>query len=246
MVHETYGVGRYVGLQLMEIGGQSGEFLALEYRDGDRVYVPVHALHLVNRYTGGAPESAPLHKLGTDQWAARAPPRRRGGARRRRRAARPACAPRGASGASRWRPASSNTRPSPMAFRSRRPPIRPRRSARCCRTCRAPRRWTAWCAATSASARPKWRCAPPSSRCSPARQVAMLVPTTLLAQQHLQSFRDRFADWPVRIEALSRFRSSAETQRRARGRCERGSDRHRHRHPPAAARPCALPQSRAW
>ncbi|MGC2463336.1 MAG: CarD family transcriptional regulator, partial [Steroidobacteraceae bacterium] len=69
VVHETYGVGRYVGLQLMEIGDQSGEFLALEYRDGDRVYVPVHALHLVNRYTGGAPESAPLHKLGTDQWA---------------------------------------------------------------------------------------------------------------------------------------------------------------------------------
>ena len=65
----TYGVGRYLGLQLMEIGQQSGEFLALEYRDGDRVYVPVHALHLVNRYTGGAPESAPLHKLGTDQWA---------------------------------------------------------------------------------------------------------------------------------------------------------------------------------
>ena len=79
MVHETYGVGRYVGLQLMEIGDQSGEFLVLEYRDGDRVYVPVHALHLVNRYTGGAPESAPLHKLGTDQWAqarADAPPRR--------------------------------------------------------------------------------------------------------------------------------------------------------------------------
>src|SRR3984885_8980407 len=50
VVHETYGIGRYVGLQLMEIGDQSGEFLALEYRDGDRVYVPVHALHLVNRY----------------------------------------------------------------------------------------------------------------------------------------------------------------------------------------------------
>ncbi|HXN10189.1 MAG TPA: CarD family transcriptional regulator, partial [Steroidobacteraceae bacterium] len=69
VVHEVYGVGRYVGLQLMEIGGQGGEFLVLEYRDGDRIYVPVHALHLVNRYTGGAPESAPLHKLGSDQWA---------------------------------------------------------------------------------------------------------------------------------------------------------------------------------
>src|ERR1700746_182939 len=53
----------------MEVAGQPGEFLVLEYQDGDRLYVPVHALHLVNRYTGGAPESAPLHKLGTDQWA---------------------------------------------------------------------------------------------------------------------------------------------------------------------------------
>src|SRR5690349_22949999 len=53
----------------MEVAGQNGEFLVLEYQDGDRVYVPVHSLHLVTRYTGAAPESAPLHKLGTDQWA---------------------------------------------------------------------------------------------------------------------------------------------------------------------------------
>src|SRR5262249_11703646 len=69
VVHEEYGVGRYVGLQPMEVAGQNGEFLVLEYQDGDRVYVPVHSLHLVTRYTGAAPESAPLHKLGTDQWA---------------------------------------------------------------------------------------------------------------------------------------------------------------------------------
>jgi transcription-repair coupling factor (superfamily II helicase) len=53
----------------MEIGGQPGEFLVLEYQDGDRIYVPVQQLHLVSRYTGAAPENAPLHKLGTDQWA---------------------------------------------------------------------------------------------------------------------------------------------------------------------------------
>src|SRR5207244_2492070 len=69
VVHEEYGVGRYAGLMPMDILGQPGEFLVLEYQDGDRIYVPVHALHLVSRYTGAAPESAPLHKLGTDQWA---------------------------------------------------------------------------------------------------------------------------------------------------------------------------------
>ena len=69
VVHSEYGVGRYQGLEVMEIGGHPGEFLVLEYRDGDRLYVPVHALHLVNRYAGGSPEGAPLHKLGTEQWA---------------------------------------------------------------------------------------------------------------------------------------------------------------------------------
>ena len=69
VVHEEYGVGRYVGLQAMDIAGQRGEFLVLEYQDGDRLYVPVQSLHLITRYTGAAPESAPLHKLGTEQWA---------------------------------------------------------------------------------------------------------------------------------------------------------------------------------
>jgi len=66
------------GLQAMEVAGQHGEFLVLEYRDGDRVYVPVQSLHLITRYTGAAPENAPLHKLGTDQWRGRAnaPPSR--------------------------------------------------------------------------------------------------------------------------------------------------------------------------
>ena len=69
MVHEEYGVGRYVGLMAMEVAGNPGEFLVLEYQGGDRIYVPVHALHLISRYTGSAPENAPLHKLGTEQWA---------------------------------------------------------------------------------------------------------------------------------------------------------------------------------
>ena len=69
VVHEEYGVGRYVGLQVMQVAGQDGEFVVLEYAGGDKLYVPVQQLHLVSRYSGAAPESAPLHKLGTDQWA---------------------------------------------------------------------------------------------------------------------------------------------------------------------------------
>lgn len=69
VVHQEHGVGRYLGLQTLEIGGIPAEFLALEYAQGDKLYVPVSSLHLIGRYTGVDPETAPLHKLGGDQWS---------------------------------------------------------------------------------------------------------------------------------------------------------------------------------
>jgi len=209
VVHETYGVGRYVGLQLMQIGDQSGEFLALEYRDGDRVYVPVHALHLVSRYTGGAPESAPLHKLGTDQWA-----------RARRRAAE----------------AVRDVAAELLDLHARRAahqaaPLIARELEYQTFANGFPFEETADQAEAIRQVLKDMQSTTPMDRVvcgdvgfgktevamraafvavQAGRQVALLVPTTLLAQQHLQSFRDRFADWPVRIETLSRFRSSGE------------------------------------
>src|SRR3546814_4373337 len=61
IVHEDHGVGRYRGLVTLEAGGQPGEYLAIEYAKGDRLYVPVAQLHLVSRYSGASPETAPLH-----------------------------------------------------------------------------------------------------------------------------------------------------------------------------------------
>ncbi|MDH3620957.1 MAG: transcription-repair coupling factor, partial [Gammaproteobacteria bacterium] len=69
VVHEEYGVGRYLGLTTLEAGGIAAEFLHLEYADGDKLYVPVHALDVISRYTGASPDHAPLHRLGSDQWA---------------------------------------------------------------------------------------------------------------------------------------------------------------------------------
>ncbi len=69
VVHEEYGVGRYLGLTTLETVGITAEFLQLEYADGDKLYVPVHALDLISRYTGASAENAPLHRLGSDQWA---------------------------------------------------------------------------------------------------------------------------------------------------------------------------------
>ena len=69
VVHLDYGVGRYQGLSHLVIDQVPGDFLTLEYAGGDRLYVPVGSLQLISRYTGASPDNAPLHRLGTDQWA---------------------------------------------------------------------------------------------------------------------------------------------------------------------------------
>jgi transcription-repair coupling factor (superfamily II helicase) len=221
VVHETYGVGRYVGLQLMEIGEQSGEFLTLEYRDGDRVYVPVHAIHLVNRYTGGAPETAPLHKLGTDQWA-----------RARRKAAeavRDVAAELLDLHARRAAHKAASLNADELeyqTFANGFPFEETADQAEAIRQVLKDMQGTTpmdrvvcgdvGFGKTEVAMRAAFVAV------QAGHQVAVLVPTTLLAQQHAQSFRDRFADWPVRIEALSRFRSSGETATVLNG-IERGS-----------------------
>jgi transcription-repair coupling factor (superfamily II helicase) len=211
VVHEEYGVGRYQGLRSMEIGGQPGEFLVLEYQDGDRIYVPVHALHLVSRYTGAAPEHAPLHKLGTDQWA-RA--RRRAAEQIRdvaaelldlnaRRKAQPGLA-------------LTVSELDYQAFATAFPFEETEDQAQAIRQVLA----------DLAGERPMdrivcgdvgfgktevaMRAAFVAAQAG--KQVAVLAPTTLLVQQHLANFRDRFADWPMRVEGLSRFGTSKETQ----------------------------------
>ncbi|HKX55410.1 MAG TPA: CarD family transcriptional regulator, partial [Xanthomonadales bacterium] len=68
VVHEDHGVGRYLGLEVLQIDGRPAEFLQLQYAGDDKLYVPVSYLHLVSRYTGSDPDSAPLHKLGNRTW----------------------------------------------------------------------------------------------------------------------------------------------------------------------------------
>jgi transcription-repair coupling factor (superfamily II helicase) len=210
VVHEVYGVGRYLGLQVMSVGGDTGEFLQIEYRGGDRIYVPVHALHLVGRYTGGAPETAPLHKLGTDQWSkakSRAAEAVRDVAAElldlhaRRQARRTAPLVTGEleyqSFANAFRfeetPDQAEAIAQVVADLGKETPM----DRIVCGDVGFGKTEVAMRAAFVATAA--------------GHQVAVLVPTTLLAEQHAQSFRDRFADWPVRIEALSRFRSSKES-----------------------------------
>jgi transcription-repair coupling factor (superfamily II helicase) len=211
VVHEEYGVGRYVGLQVMDIAGQSGEFLILEYLDGDRVYVPVQSLHLVSRYTGAAPESAPLHKLGTDQWA-RARKRAAEQVRdiaaelldlyARRKAQQGLKLPLNEAEYQSFANAFpfDETEDQAQAIRAVLADLESDRPMDriVCGDVGFGKTEVAMRAAFAAV--------------EAGKQVAVLAPTTLLAQQHVTNFRDRFADWAVRVEALSRFGSSKETQ----------------------------------
>jgi transcription-repair coupling factor (superfamily II helicase) len=210
VVHQEYGVGRYLGLEAMEVGGQAGEFLVIEYQGGDRIYAPVQSLHLVSRYSGAAPESAPLHKLGTDQWA-----------KARKRAA------------ERIRDVAAELLDLQAQRKAREGAKLPARELEYQAFCNGfPFEETADQAEAIRQVLGDLASGKPMDRIvcgdvgfgktevamraafvavQSGKQVAVLVPTTLLAEQHLNNFRDRFADWPVRIESLSRFRSDKES-----------------------------------
>ena len=206
VVHEAHGVGRYAGLEVLSIGGAYGEYLHIEYADGDKLYVPVGSLHLVSRYTGIDPEAAPLHKLGSRQWE-RA--RRRAAEKvvdvaaelleiQARRASRPGIEFEvetehlngfEADFPFEETPDQANAIEHVIADMRRATPM----DRLVCGDVGFGKTEVAMRAAFIAV--------------QSGRQVAVLVPTTLLAQQHHQTFSDRFAEWPVRVEQLSRFRS---------------------------------------
>ena len=211
VVHEEYGVGRYVGLQVMEIAGQPGEFLVLEYMDGDRVYVPVHSLHLVSRYTGSAPESAPLHKLGTDQWAKA---RKRAAEQIRDIAAEllDLYARRQAQQGLKLAVSDADYRTFSEAFPFEETEDQAESIRQVLEDMASDRPMDRIVCGDVGFGKTEVAMRAAFVATQAGKQVAVLAPTTLLAQQHLANFRDRFAEWPVRVAALSRFGNAKETQ----------------------------------
>jgi len=221
VVHEEYGVGRYVGLQSMEVAGQPGEFLVLEYLDGDRVYVPVHALHLVTRYTGAAPESAPLHKLGTDQWAKA---RKRAADQIRDVAAEllDLYARRKAHKGLKLTLSETEYQTFADGFPFEETEDQAEAIRKVLADLQSDRPMDRIVCGDVGFGKTEVAMRAAFAAAQSGKQVAVLAPTTLLVQQHLANFRDRFADWPVRIEGLSRFGNAKETQATIEG-IERGS-----------------------
>ncbi|MGB5131307.1 MAG: transcription-repair coupling factor, partial [Steroidobacteraceae bacterium] len=209
VVHEEYGVGRYRGLKVMQVDGHPAEFLVIEYAGGDLLYVPVHALDRVTRYTGGSPDAAPWHKLGTEQWA-RA--RRRAALRLRdvaaelldlysRRAARQGRA-------IEFDQASYRAFESGFPFEE----TVDQRDAidAVLADMRSGKPMDRVVCGDVGFGKTEVALRATFAAVQGGRQVAVLVPTTLLAQQHAQTFSDRFADWPIKVENLSRFRTAVE------------------------------------
>ena len=209
VVHVEHGIARYQGLCSMDLGEGEMEFLLLEYAGGDKLYVPVASLHLIARYSGAAAESAPLSRLGSGQWEKA---RRRAMEQARdtaaelldlyaRRAARQGHA-------FQLRQHEYDAFAEGFGFEET-PDQAAAIQAVIDDLCSARPMDRLVCGdvgfgKTEVALRAAFVALMDN------RQVVVLVPTTLLAEQHTQTFSDRFAPWPIRIAELSRFRSARE------------------------------------
>ncbi|MCP1366467.1 transcription-repair coupling factor, partial [Halomonas sp. BBD48] len=204
VVHQAHGVGRYQGLETLEAGGQAAEFVALEYANGAKLYVPVDSLQLISRYAGASDELAPLHKLGSDTWdkaKKKAAEKIRDTAAElldvyARREAREgfACDPPG-----------EDYQRFAASFPFEETPDQRAAIHAVIGDMTAPRPMDRVVCGDVGFGKTEVAMRAAFLAVHSGRQVVVLVPTTLLAQQHYDNFRDRFADTAVQIELISRF-----------------------------------------
>ncbi|MGZ8935475.1 MAG: transcription-repair coupling factor, partial [Methylobacter sp.] len=204
VVHQEHGVGRYLGLQTLKFGGIAAEFLALEYANNDKLYVPVSSLHVIGRYTGMSPENAPLHKLGGDQWSKA---KKKAMERIRDVAAEllEIHAKRAVKKGHAFTIADTDYQAFADAFPFEETPDQQAAIEMILEDMASPQPMDRVICGDVGFGKTEVSMRAAFIAVQSGKQVAILVPTTLLAQQHYQNFRDRFADWPVRIEVTSRF-----------------------------------------
>jgi len=211
VVHIEHGVGRYQGLITLEVDRAIQEFLMLSYADDAKLYVPVSSLHLISRFGGGDQVAAPLNRLGTDKWdkaKEKAAKQVRDTAVElldiySRRAARKgfACD----SNEEDYQKFSSD-----FAFETTADQQEAIEAVR--RDLLSAQPMDRLVCGDVGFGKTEVAMRAAFTAVSSGKQVVVLVPTTLLAHQHLQNFRDRFANWPVRVEELSRFKTNKEQE----------------------------------
>ncbi|WP_152356536.1 transcription-repair coupling factor, partial [Pseudomonas aeruginosa] len=215
VVHIDHGVGRYLGLITLEVDNQQAEFLMLQYAEDAKLYVPVANLHLIARYTGTDDALAPLHRLGSETWQKA---KRKAAEQVRdvaaelldiyaRRAAREGFA---------FKDPQADYATFSAGFPFEETPDQQSAIEAVVADMLAPRPMDRLVCGDVGFGKTEVAMRAAFVAVHSGKQVAVLVPTTLLAQQHYNSFRDRFADWPVSVEVMSRFKSAKEVENAAR------------------------------
>ena len=204
VVHEDHGVGRYQGLKTLTVSGIATEFLCIEYANQDKLYVPVSSLHLISRYAGASEDNAPLHRLGSEQWQ-----------RSRKKAQQKIHdiavelleiqARREAMQGFSHQVVLDEYQQFASEFPFEETPDQETSIAAVIEDMQASRPMDRIVCGDVGFGKTEVCMRAAFIAASSGSQVAVLVPTTLLAQQHYQNFLDRFADWPIRIASLTRF-----------------------------------------
>lgn len=209
VVHIDHGIGLYLGLQTITTNDIETEYLTLEYAGGAKLYVPVASLHLISRYTGTNSENIPLHHLGTKQWE-----------RTKRKAAEQIrdvaaelldiYAKRAAKQGHTYSKPSADYQRFASAFPFEETPDQQAAIEQVINDLSSPKIMDRLVCGDVGFGKTEVAMRAAFVAIQDNKQVAVLVPTTVLAEQHAENFKDRFADWPVKIAALSRFRSAKE------------------------------------
>ncbi|MBT9568383.1 MAG: transcription-repair coupling factor [Thiobacillus sp.] len=209
VVHAQYGVGQYLGLTTMDLGDGDTEFLHLEYAKGDKLYVPVANLHLISRYSGAGEGAAPLHKLGTDQWEK--------ARKKAMQAARDTAAEllnlyalRAAREGHAFEFSPHDYETFVEGFGYEETPDQAAAIAAVMADMQSGKPMDRLVCGDVGFGKTEVALRAAFMAVMGGYQVAVLVPTTLLAEQHFQNFSDRFSGWPIKLAELSRFRSPNE------------------------------------
>lgn len=209
VVHVDHGVGRFLGLQTLDAGGVTTEYLTIQYAREAKLYVPVASLHLISRYSGGGSAQPPLHNLGTEAWSKA---RQKAAEKVRdvaaqllevyaQREAKP-----GEAVPINWQ----EYRQFADSFPFEETQDQQQAISSVINDMGSPKAMDRLVCGDVGFGKTEVAMRAAFLAASQGKQVAVLVPTTLLAQQHHENFKDRMSQWPFRIEVMSRFNSTRE------------------------------------
>jgi transcription-repair coupling factor (superfamily II helicase) len=209
VVHINHGIGRYMGLVSMDLGEGETEFLHLEYAKESKLYVPVSQLHVISRYSGASPDDAPLHTLGSGQWDKA---KRKAAEQVRDTAAEllNLYARRAARQGHSFEYSSHDYERFADSFGFDETPDQAAAIGNVIKDMTSGKPMDRLVCGDVGFGKTEVALRAAFIAVMGGKQVAILAPTTLLAEQHAQTFADRFADWPVRIAEMSRFRTGKE------------------------------------